>query len=331
MKHRRLRQVLVAAAVAGIAAPAAFAFLAEAAQDRTAEVLEEIRSSQERVRFAGRRRIDTPEGSTVLDLRSDRSGRVHVDAASRSGGRRTGWGGRGRRFSDPALIVENYRLEKLGTERIAGREAERYALLPRREGRSSYEFAVDARNRFLLAFKAVGADGTRLSEARYETIDFDPPVKVEEKTEKPKADPNRPRRAHRERVTEAELRRAMPFTVWRPSWVPAGFRLRSLERHRIRDMGEAILERWSDGMTAIFIVQTSASNPAWELFRGAYLGLPETPPAASAGEGPVAWRLRHPGGAILDLTLDDTEILISGQVDPADLKKMADHLKNLDQ
>jgi len=335
MRHRRFRQILIAAAIAGITAPAAFAFLAEAAKDRTADFLEEIRSAQDRVRFAGRRRIETPEGSTVLDLRSDRPGRVHVDPVSRPSGRRSsGFGGRGRRFSDPALIVENYRLDPRGAERIAGREAERFALIPRHAGRSSYEFAVDTRTRFLLAFRSVGSDGARLYDARFESIEFDPPSKAEEKPAKPAAprsDPDRPRRVLRERVTEDDLRRAMPFTVWRPSWAPAGFRRRSLERYRIRDLGEAVLERWSDGMSGIFIVQTSAANPAWELFRGAYLGLPETPPAAPPGEGPVAWRMRHPGGALLDLTLDDTEILISGQVDPADLKKMADHLRNLDR
>jgi hypothetical protein len=122
----------------------------------------------------------------------------------------------------------------------------------------------------------------------------------------------------------------MDFAVFMPAWTPPGFKLRSLERYDIRGLGEAVLARWSDGMTGFHIVQTDASNPAWELFRGAYLGLPETPPTSPDGSI-VAWRMSHAGGALLDLALDGTEILIGGQVDPAELKKMADHLRNIEE
>jgi hypothetical protein len=40
--------------------------------------------------------------------------------------------------------------------------------------------------------------------------------------------------------------------------------------------------------------------------------------------------MKHAGGALLDLTLDGTEVLIGGQGDPDDLKKMADHLRNIE-
>ncbi len=330
-----LRGVLSAAAVALIAAPAAFAFLAEASHDRTASFLEEIRAAQERIRFAGRKTVDYPDGQAVLDVRADRPGRVHVDPVSRPAGRRAApWPGRGPRgrFGDPALIAENYRLEARGSEMLAGRDADRYALVPRHAGRASYEFAVDRQNRFLLAYRAVAVDGATLYDARYESIAFDPPRRVEAEAAKPvapKPAQDRTRRVLRERVTEEDLRGAMPFAVWRPAWVPPGFKLRSLERYVIRDLGEAVLARWSDGMAGIYVVQTGAANPAWELFRGAYLQLPEAPPPASEAGGPVAWRMRHPGGAVLDLTLEGTEILIGGQVDPDELKKMADHLRNI--
>jgi hypothetical protein len=122
----------------------------------------------------------------------------------------------------------------------------------------------------------------------------------------------------------------MDFPVWQPRWTPPGFRLKSLERYVIPNMGEAIMARWSDGMAGIHVIQTAAGNPAWELFRGNYLGLPETPPTSAEAGGPVAWRMRTPGGALLDLTLDGTEILIGGQIEPDELKKMADHLRNID-
>ena len=349
MNRKHLRSVLAVAGVALLAAPAAFAFLAEASHDRTAAFLEEVRAAQDRPRFAGRKVVESAEGPTVLDVRADRPGRVHVDVVSRlrgeensasaaqarPAGRRSGsWPGRGPRgrFTDPSLIAENYRLEARGPENIAGRDADRYALVPRHAGRASYEFAIDRRNRFMLAFRAVARDGGRLYDARYESILFDPPPRAEAEPAKPavaRPPQDRPRRVSREAVTESDLRRAMPFAVWSPGWAPAGFKRRSLERFKIRDLGEAVFSWWSDGMAGIYVVQTEAANPAWELFRGAYLGLPETPPPSASG-GPVAWRMRHPGGAVLDLELEGTEVLIGGQVEPDELKKMADHLRNIE-
>ena len=335
MTRQRLRHALAAAAIALAVSPAALAVLAEASQSRMAAFLEEIRAAQERTAFAGRRAVTRPEGSAVHDIRSERPRRYHVEAVSPPQGRRPiPWMARTPRgrFGDPALIADNYHLVARGGETVAGRDADRYALLPRRPGRASYEFSVDRRNRFLLAYRAVAPDGARLYDARYESIVFDPPAR-EKPPAKPAANrpsPERPRRVIRQDVTEAQLRGALPFTAWLPAWTPPGFRLKSLERFAIRDLGEAILGRWSDGMTWIYVMQTDAANPAWELFRGAYLGLPESPPAATQGGGPVAWRMRTPGGALLDLTLDGTEILIGGQVDPDELKKVADHLRKIE-
>ena len=329
----KLRRVLIGAAVAFLAAPAAFAFFAEAERDRAVALLESVRAAQERVRYAGRKVVETPEGTTVLDFRADRPGRPRVESVSRPAGRRThGWTGRGvrGRFSDPALIAENYRLESRGSHLVAGRDAERYALTPRHKGRASYELSVDRQTRLLLAFRSTGDGGARIYETRFESIEFDPPAAEPKapRTASPRSES--PRRVVRERVTVDDLRKAMDFKVWMPSWTPPGFKLKSLERYAIQGFGEAVLARWSDGMTGFHIVQTDATNAAWELFRGAYLGLPETPPASADG-GPVAWRMRHAGGTLLDLTLDGTEILIGGQVDPADLKKMADHLGNIEE
>src|SRR5688572_6443093 len=108
LKRRRVRNAIVAAAIVLAAAPAAFAFFAEAERERTAAFLEEVRTAQDRARFAGRKIIDTPEGTTTLDLRADRPGRAHVESASRPSGRRPSWrGSPPGRFSDPALISEN--------------------------------------------------------------------------------------------------------------------------------------------------------------------------------------------------------------------------------
>jgi hypothetical protein len=327
-KRKSIRTLAAVAGLTLAVAPAAYAFWSEAALDRAAALLGEIRDAQE-IRFAGRKVIESPDGSVTLDLRADRPGRIQADVVSRTGRRSHGSRGSRGRFSDPELISRNYALESRGSERIAGRDARRYALVPRHPGRSSYSFAVDASNRFLLAFRAVGADGSRTHDSRFESISFDPPpATVEEKPARPSQD--RPRRITRQRVTVEDLRGAMPFQVYMPKWTPPGFKLKSVERYVIRDLGETVLARWSDGMAGIHVLQTSAANPSWELFR-VYLGLPETPPAgAETGGGTVAWRMKHAGGALLDLTLDGTEVLIGGQGDPDDLKKMADHLRNIE-
>jgi len=332
-----IRNVLVTAGLALIAGPAAFAVFAEASHGRAAAFLEEVRAAQDRVRFQGRKTVAYRDGSIVLDLRADRPGRVHVESIQRPPGRRaSGWAGRGSRgrFADPVLISENYRLESAGSQTLAGREADRFTLRPRRPGRAAYEFSIDHATRFLLAFRAVAADGTVLHDARFDSIEFNPAPRPETSAPKQAApvrsSQDKPRRVIRQRVTEEELRGAMPFTVWRPGWIPEGFRLRALERYVIRDLGEAILGTWSDGMTTIFVVQADGSNPAWELFRGLYLGLPEAPVPAAAGAGAVAHRIRHPGGAILDLTLEGTEILIGGQIDPSELEAMAERLVKID-
>jgi len=336
--RKKLKHAVAAAAVALLAAPAAFAFFAEASHDRTIALLEDVRAAQDKVRFAGRKVIESQDGASVYDLRADRPGRVHAEPVSRpAGARRGGWGGRGARgrFNDPALIAENYRLDGRPPELIAGRKADRFALLPRHAGRASYEFAVDRQNRFLLAFRATAPDGTKLYESRYESIEFDPAPRAEEKspakpgTSRPPQE--RSGRVVRERVQkEEDLRGVMPFAVFTPAWTPPGFKLRGVDRFKIRDLGESVVSRWSDGMVGIHMVQTEADMPGWELFRGAYLGLPEAPPPATPLGGPVAWRIRYPGGALLDMALDGTEILIGGQIEPDELKKMADHLRNIE-
>jgi hypothetical protein len=337
MSRKMIRNVLATAGLALLAAPAAFAVFAEASNGRAAAFLEEVRAAQDRLRFQGRKVVAFHDGTVVLDVRADRPGRARVEVVSRPPGRRGfSWPGRGPRgrFADPALIAENYRLESVGSGTLAGREADRYSLRPRRPGRAAYEFAVDRSTRFLLAFRAVTADGATLYDSRFESVEFNQPARPESSAPKPstpaRPSQEKPRRVVRERVTEDELRGAMPFTVWRPRWIPEGFRLRALERYVIRDLGEAVMGTWTDGMATIFVVQTDASNPAWELFRGLYLGLPEAPSPAAAGAGAVAHRMRHPGGAILNLTLEGTELLIGGQIDPSELEEMAKRMVKID-
>lgn len=328
---KTVRTILVLGGFALLAAPIGASLIAEASNNRSVALLEEIRAAQERTRFQGRRVMTTPDSTSAIDIHVDRPGRVKIEPVGKppSGARRgfhlpgVGRGPRGR-FSDPALIVENYRLESRGGDTVAGRSADRYALLPRHAGRASYEFAVDRKTRFLLSFRAVGPDGAARYESRFESIAFDPPPLPEAapKTEAPKQG-DRVRRVLRTRVTEADLRGVLPFPAWKPSWLPAGFRRRALDHYIIRDLGDSVMDSYSDGMTSLFVVQTGVANPAWRLFRE-YLGLPAGPEGAEGDV--VAHRIRHGSGTILDLTLEGTEVLIGGQVDPADMEGIANGL-----
>jgi len=329
------RTVLVLGGFVLLAAPIGLGLFAEASNNRSVALLEDIRAAQDRVRYQGRRVLTTPESTSVLDIHFERPGRVKVDPVVRpSAPARKGFlSGAGRgprgRFSDPALILENYRLEVRKPETVASRPADRYALSPRHAGRASYEFAVDRKTRFLLAFRAVGTDGAALYDSRFESIDFDPPPLPEPapKAEAPKQG-ERVRRVLRTRVAEADLRGVLPFSAWKPSWLPAGFRRRAMDHYRIRDLGDSLMDTYSDGMTSIFVVQTGVANPAWRLFRD-FLGLPAGPEEAS-GEV-VAHRIRHGAGTILDLTLEETEVLVGGQVDPAELERLANGLVRMDE
>jgi len=329
------RTVLILGGFVLLAAPIGLGLFAEASKSRSAALLEDIRAAQDRVRYQGRRVLTAPESTSVLDIHFDRPGRVKVDPVVRpSTPARKGFltgAGRGPRgrFSDPTLILENYRLEPRTPGTIAGRPADQYVLSPRHAGRASYEFAVDSKTRFLLAFRAVGTDGAALYDSRFESIDFDPPPLPESapKAEAPKQ-AERVRRVMRTRVAEADLRGVLPFTAWKPSWLPDGFRRRALDHYRIRDLGDSLMDTYTDGMTSIFVVQVGVSNPAWRLFRD-FLGLPAGP-EQETGEV-VAHRIRHGAGTILDLTLEGTEVLIGGQVDPAELERIANGLVRMDE
>src|SRR5258705_148427 len=179
---KRARNILAVAGLILLAAPAALAVFSEASHNRDAAFLEEVRAAQDRVRFQGRKTVAFHDGTVILDVRADRPGRTRVEIVQRPAGRRgSGWPGRGSRgrFADPALIAENYRLDARGRETLAGREADRFALRPRRPGRAAYEFAVDHATRVLLAFRAVAADGTTLYDSRFESIEFNPSTRPE--------------------------------------------------------------------------------------------------------------------------------------------------------
>lgn len=349
----RRRPLLTVLAFGLVAAPIAAALISDVALERDAAWLEEVRDAEERAAYRGRRLVTTQpdEGRTILDIDTTTGGRPRVSIAGRrlpdgrdvpytrdgssphnSSGRWLGFlrgaveaaAGRGRRvrFSDPDLVLRNYRLARQGGGTLAGRDVEFAALIPRHRGRASYRVAVDRQTRYPLAFTATSADGTVLYDSRFEEVSFAP------------ASPRSSRRssrlhAHYDSMTrtpveDSELPGLTPFIAWTPGWLPPGFRRVSLESWRIRHFGESLLGVYSDGMTHLFISQVGMADPAWRVVRG-YLGLGELQ-AGAPGET-VVNRIRHPGGTVLDLSLGGTEIFIGGQLDPAELERVAANLR----
>lgn len=350
----RRRTLLSVAAFGLLAAPIATALISDVAIERDTAWLETVRQAEERCSYRGRRVVTTKpdEGRTVLDIDATSGGRPRVSLVARrlpdgrevpytretsghgASGRWLGFlrgaveasTGRGRRgrFSDPALVLRNYRLVRRGDATVAGRRVEEAVLLPRHPGRASYRLSVDGATRFPLAFTATSPDGAVLYDSRFEEVAFDPA---------PAPPSRRTPRAHahhdslsRTPVEESELPGLTPFIAWTPGRLPAGFRRVSLEIWRIRHFGESLLGVYSDGMTQIFISQVSVADPAWRVVRG-YLGLGELQTGAP-GET-VVNRIRHPGGTVLDLSLGGTEIFIGGQLDPAELERVAAGMKRV--
>ena len=345
---RPLRFGMVAAGFAVLATPIGVAMFAEAARSRTLDLLTQARRADETVDYQGRRVVSIREGdgmaTTWLDFHVVRPGyRVtpvrHVGPdgkettpGSRSrgmqgfgylmgaiDGSRTRVGGR---FRNPSLILENYRLVSKGTLATAGRSAEQFELIPHRAGRSRYRFALDGVTRLMLAFEAVAPDGRVAYESKFESIRFDPD---------PMADPRRssrsdkfPRSHDSVPVTQENLRALDDdFAVWRPAWLPSGFVENSSRLIHIEGFGDSLVASYSDGMTWLFVAQVQASNAAWNLFRSGYLGLGQPPPENTAQ------RILHPGGAMVSVCLEGTEVLIAGQTDPAELEKIAQYLTRI--
>lgn len=328
-----LRTIVAGLAFAAVAAPIGLAVVREERLRDAAELLEDIRTSDERVGYEGIRTVEIRLGDGPATIRLE----VRREPGSRPVIKRLGPEGeapRARglgflrgpaaraRFSDPDLILRNYRLEPDGGDRVAGREADRFRLVPLHRGRPSYECAVDREHRFMLTFRAVSPDGTDLYGSSFESIRFIPAGPSKRRGEPRR----RGGRLVRQPVRPEDLRGAMDFEVWFPSWLPPGFQRRSLDLLRIPGEGEAVVDVYSDGMTALILVQVSADNASWRFFRG-LIGLDDFARPSEAASETVVRRVRHPsGGVLLDLTLEGTDVQIFGQIDPVEMERVAAYL-----
>jgi len=341
---KRARTVVGLVGFAAIGGSIAWGLLGEASAARDLETLLDVQRAEDELSFAGRRTITTdgPDGAvtTVLDV-AGRAGlrRVKFVEARLPGGevRRdlkpfgfvdrlgsvaTGHTGFMARFAEPALILENYRLVRLGREGVAGCPSDRYALAPRHAGRASYRLWVDARTRMLMRFQVIGLDGRCPFDMSHESIAYDPDwtqVAPPTAASTPPARLDAPLKLPWQKVTVDDLR-GVEFAAWLPARPPAGFKLRSLEYISLKRIGQAVQAWYSDGIASVMLFEFPANLKIWQQWRSVLF------PAFGKPEENVARRMSHAGGTFINITLGGTEVFIAGQLLPDEMERVVKSL-----
>jgi hypothetical protein len=342
------KHVLLALGFGVIAAPIALGLLHDVRTVRTRALVPDIKAAEENLAFTAVRTLtgDDPSGAPVTVVQ-----RVHgapggkrlVELVSVEGGdskkRRTfdfspftiitmvqaAASGPGLRpsgiinkFGDLDLVLRNYEIRSAGAENVAGRPAEIFDIAARHPGRASYRVWADRENRFPLRWQVRQGDST-MFEISHRSITFEMPTV--------KFPPTARRREMfevvREDVRDDELAVELKFRTFLPGQLPPGFSRQTLATVRaklpgMKDPFRALTASYTDGMASISILE---SNHRFMKELQAWLAGLAEPPRVERGQI-VAQRVSGPGGAAIRLTIDGTEIIVSGSVSPEDLENV---------
>ncbi len=327
---KKLRLVLTLVAIVALGGPIAWALLGDASLARDRDLLDALQRAEDAVAFRGVRTISVarPNGmhTTVLKV-AGRAGERSVEFVEERlpGGKVQRPAGASRRGPDPFewigrmkasfqggwsdKILRNYTLARLGSEALDTRVTERYELRPRHAARASYRMWVDRATRLLRRVQVVAIDGSIACDIAHETLEFNPVFGAEDFRAAPKRPPH-PFQVQRRALSRDEMR-GLGFQAWLPERLPAGFELTGTELLRVQGMFEAVLATYSDGLATIAIVEFRADNPIWLGMKSAIPGFSN--PVESTGT-PVARRLSHAGGTLMNVTLEGTEVFVAGQI-----------------
>jgi negative regulator of sigma E activity len=340
--------VLLALGFGVIAAPIALGLLHDVRTVRTRALVPDIKAAEENLAFTAVRTLtgDDPSGAPVTVVQ-----RVHgapggkrlVELVSVEGGdskkRRTfdfspftiitmvqaAASGPGLRpsgiinkFGDPDLVLRNYEIRSAGAEVVAGRPAEIFDIAARHPGRASYRVWTDRENRFPLRWQ-VRQGGATMFEISHRSIVFEmPTVKFVDRR------PFDLFELFREGDVKAEeFDVHLRFPTFLPTRLPAGFVRCDLAAVRaklpgVKDPFRALTATYTDGLSKISILE---SNHRFMKELQAWLAGLAEPPKVGRGQI-VAQRVSGPGGAAIRLTIDGTEIIVSGSVSPEDLENV---------
>ncbi len=222
------------------------------------------------------------------------------------------------KFGDPDLVLRNYEIRPVAAEEIAGRTAEIFDIVARHPGRASYRVWTDRENRFPLQWQVRQGDAT-MFEISHRSIAYEmPSVKFMDRRPFDLLEISR-----EDDIQEDELDVHLRFPTFLPARLPDGFVRRDLAAIRaklpgMKDPFRALTASYTDGMASISILE---SNHRFMKELQAWLAGLAEPPAVGRGQI-VAQRVSGPGGAAIRLTIDGTEIIVSGSVSPDDLENV---------
>jgi hypothetical protein len=210
----------------------AWGVLGGAREARLEALLEDIEAAETRVAYSGVREIGTAEALSIrVSSRGD--GRRHVEVLQRPrrpappGPLLSGFTQWKERVKDYRLAVRNYDIVALGSERIAGREAEVYEARPRHPGRPTFRVAADRIHRLALRFEVL-SEGKTQFRAEFKEIDFAAGGRAPEAAPRPAWLKVEKRALPLDRLSDAA-----GFQVWVPGRPPAGFELKAAEVLRL--------------------------------------------------------------------------------------------------
>ncbi len=306
-------------------------------------LLVSIDRAETRTRFAGIRTTTFEWAGSAyvttlrLHVEGDRRKVEVVSSDSRGGHRqkmaylgglpsslRPGYGTRGR-FHDPDLVLRNYDVRMDGTREVADRQGDVLRIVSRHPGRPSYVVVADRATRFPLAFEVRNDAGTRIFATRFEAIEF--PAAFPEDTF-PSRTPTRPSwiRVTEESASVDALPSDLGFPVWIPRDPPQGFQPMGARCLRIATTRPILFNKtidvrvlhtaYTDGMALFWTVQLSRDNEVWKLIRS---WLPET---KSSG-GILARKFTCATGTALLIEMDETVILLAGNISSGELEAAA--------
>jgi hypothetical protein len=351
----KVRSLVWAAGFAVAAGAISWGVLVDARDQRLEALLAEIESAEDRIPHAGLR--ETTGGAETVTLRIWADGdRRKVEFAGVKGGKadakrpsppklpffksfpvflRPGHGQWRKRVKDYALTVRNYDILRTGETTVAGRAADVYEAHSRYPGRASYRVAADRENRFPLRFEVLTSQGT-VFRTEFTEIAYEKPFEKTSWREPARA----PEwvKVDREPVDGSHLSHEAGFAVWAPGWVPRGFELKGTEVLTIRpQVPEGFREaarkmfpkaipgnleskvahfNYTDGLAVLSVVEVSKSSPLWKLVSK---WLPARP---ASGSQVVAQRFQDRFGAAYVMEIEDTVILVAGNVSPDVIEPM---------
>lgn len=211
-----------------------------------------------------------------------------------------------RRIFRPVLNAEqtaqNYRIEELPVQIVAGRSARVLDLTPRVAGRRSYRLWIDVRLRVALGMDVKNPEGRLISRWRFESF------------EEGALDwPGQPKRTP-QRMTMDELMQVRPLPMWVPENPPPGYAFRGA-RVRTRENRVSVLLAYTDGMNVITLIERTRSSDGWKLKQ-----------TQSASGKPIVHRWRGRGANVLKVRLGGTYVTVVGSESPEALTSMIESM-----